>query len=230
MTRAVLGRGIRVFALAAYVAIVTLAAWRHEIRPAFMDPPAALARNALALLGVPPGVAVFTAEVDTSPDSKIASLCLEARAVDAEGLARRIYPEEGRRCPAPAPRLWIRGEDIALSRFPVIMRSAVAARRAGILPATRLRFPQLLAESLAEHIQSRARDDGLTPTRYAVLWTESRVGYGSGARSDRIVALLRWRADSVDGGDGGDGHGRVFVSWSPSERTLQQHWPALGAR
>ena len=39
---------------------------------------------------------------------------------------------------------------------------------------------------------------------------------------DRIVALLRWRAD------GGDGEGDVFVSWSPDERTLQQHWPAVG--
>ncbi len=101
----------------------------HEIRPAFLDPPVALARSALALLGIPPGVAVFTADVDVSPDAKIASLCLEARAVEAEGPARRIYPEVGRRCPAPAPRLWVRGEDIALSRFAVIMRSAVASRR-----------------------------------------------------------------------------------------------------
>jgi hypothetical protein len=224
MTRTTRARRIGVFALVAYVAIVTLAAWRHEIRPAVLDPPTALARSALALLGIPPGVAVFTAEVDTSPDSKIASLCLEARAVEGEGPARRIYPEAGRRCPAPAPRLWVRGEDIALSRFAVSMRSAVASHRAGTLSAARVRFPRLLAESLAEHIQSRARADGLTPTRYAVLWTESRIGYGSGARSDRIVALLRWRADATSGeaGDGG-----VFVSWSPDKRTLQQHWPAV---
>ena len=173
------------------MAVVALAAWRHEIRPAFLDPPVALARSALALLGIPAGVAVFTAEVDTSPDAKIASLCLEARAVEGEGLARRIYPEVGRRCPAPAPRLWVRGEDIALSRFAVGMRS-----------------PRALA-------------GGLAPTRYALLWTESRVRYGSGARSDRIVALLRWRAD---------GEGGVFVSWKPDERTLQQHWPAVGER
>ncbi len=221
MTQALRRRRIGLSALVAYVAIVALAAWRHEIRPAFLDPPVALARSALALLGIPPGVAVFTAEVDTSPDAKIASLCLEARAVEGEGPARRIYPEVGRRCPAPAPRLWVRGEDIALSRFAVGMRSAVASRRAGTLAAAQVRFPRLLAESLAGHIQSRALADGLAPTRYALLWTESRVGYGSGARSDRIVALLRWRAD---------GEGGVFVSWKPDERTLQQHWPAVGER
>jgi hypothetical protein len=105
------------------------------------------------------------------------------------------------------------------------MRAAVASHRAGTLPAARARFPRLLAGSLAEHIQSRAQADGLTPSRYALLWTESKVGYASGARSDRIVALLRWRAD---GADSGDGEGGVFVSWSPDERTLQQHWPAVG--
>jgi hypothetical protein len=105
------------------------------------------------------------------------------------------------------------------------MRAAVASHRAGTLPAAQVRFPRLLAESLAEHIESRARADGLTPTRYALLWTESRVGYDSGARSDRIVALLRWRAD---GANDGDGEGGVFVSWSPDERTLQRHWPAVG--
>ena len=115
----------------------------------------------------------------------------------------------------------MRGEDIALSRFAVGMRSAVASRRAGTLAAAQVRFPRLLAESLAGHNQSRALADGLAPTRYALLWTESRVGYGSGARSDRIVALLRWRAD---------GEGGVFVSWNPDERTLQQHWPAVGER
>ncbi len=119
----------------------------------------------------------------------------------------------------------MRGEDIALTRFAVSMRSAVASHRAGTLSAARVRFPRLLARSLAEHIQSRALADGLTPTRYALLWTESRVGYDSGARSDRIVALFRWHADSANGGEG---NGDVFVSWSPDKRTLQQHWPALG--
>jgi hypothetical protein len=101
------------------------------------------------------------------------------------------------------------------------MRSGVASHRAGTLPAAQVRFPRLLAESLADHIQSRALADGLAPTRYALLWTESRIGWDSGARSDRIVALLRWHADRADG------EGQVFVAWSPDERTLRQHWPAV---
>jgi hypothetical protein len=219
VTRSVIQRRVLLPLLVLYAAIVVLAAWRHEIRPAFLDPPAAWARSVLGLAGIPPGVPVFTSETDTLPDEKIAVQCLEVRGVAVDGAARRIHPAGGRVCPAPSPRLWVRGEDIALSRFVMGMRSGVASRREGTLAPSRVRVPRLLADSMAEHFRKRTGAEGLAPDRYALLWTESRVSYRTGARSERIVALVRWRADPGEG---------VFVSWRPDERTLREYWPALG--
>lgn len=205
-------------AILAYAAVVVLAAWRHEIRPPFLDRPAAWSRTALGWLGIPGGVAVFTSDAGTSPDEKITAQCFEVR-IDGEGRpARRLHPDAGRTCPVPAPRLWVRGEDIALYRLAMALRSAVASHRAGALPPSQVRFPRLLAESIGEHFRRRASARHLAPERYALLWREWRIDYATGAKSERIVALLRWRDDPEPG---------VFVSWRPDALALSRHWPPL---
>jgi hypothetical protein len=199
--------------------MIVLSAWRHEIRPRFLDPPAALARAVLGLVGIPGGVAVFTSDLRGLSEEALETICVEVRAVAGEGPARRIYPATGRVCPAPPPRLWVRGEDIALARLRSELRNTAGPRRAGTLPPSLARVPRLLAESMAEHFRGRARAAGHTPDRYALLWTESKVNVASGARRQRILALIRWQADPA---------GDLFISWSPDEQTLQEHWPALG--
>jgi len=215
--RAGLRRGLLLSLVGGYAAIVVLAAWRHEIRPAWLDAPAAVARGVLGWAGVPPGVAVFTADSATAAEAKIADLCLEVRIVDASGRARRLHPEAGERCPAPQPRLWVKGETIWLNRATVSLRAAVAARRRDPSFA-RGRTQRLLAEALAAHFRARAHAEGLAPERYALLWAESRVDTSTGERSERKVALMRW---------GPTGEGDLRVSWRPDASLLDAYWPAL---
>ncbi len=211
-------RRIGVAAIIAYTSVVIMAAWRHEIRPPLFDPPAALCRAVLGWFGVPGGVAVFTSNAGVSPDEKITVQCFEVRVDGGSGSAHRLYPDAHRVCPTPEPRIWIRGEDIALYRLAMGLRSAIASHRAGALPRSRVSYPRLLAESMAEHFRRRAAADALSPDRYALLWTESRIDYATGAESNKTVALLRWREDREQG---------VFVSWRPDADTLARHWPPL---
>ena len=203
--------------LLGYAAIVVLAAWRHEVRSSIFERPVVWARSVLALASIPPGVAVFSTETELSSDILIAAQCFEVRGVAGDAPARRIYPESGRACPAPSPRMWVRGEDIALYRFATGLRSAAGSRGGESRPRSRERFARLLVETMAEHFRSRAERE-FAPDRYALLWTESHVDYRSGEHSERVVALVRWRADPDDG---------VFVSWSPDDRKLGEQWPRL---
>jgi hypothetical protein len=216
--RSSLRRRLGIALLLGYAAIVVLAAWRHEIRPSFLERPVVWARSLLALAGIPPGVAVFSTETEVLSDALIVSQCFEVRGVAGNAPARRIYPEGGRVCPAPSPRIWVRGEDIALYRFATGLRSAAASQPGESLFRSRERFARLLAETIGEHFRSRAERE-FAPDRYALLWTELHVDYRSGEHSERVVALVRWRADPDEG---------VFVSWSPDDRTLGEHWPLLG--
>jgi hypothetical protein len=214
----VLARRVRLPLLLAYVTIVALAAWRHEIRPSFLDVPSAWARATLHRMGIPPGVPVFTTEVSRTQDAKISALCLDVRAVGSDGRVRQIYPPKGRVCPAPPPRLWVTGEQIALQQSATSLRAAAVERRSGNLPPSRMRHPELLLETIAEHFRARAAAEGRDPERYALLWTESRIDFRSGDPSDHIVSLVRWR---------GAGERRVLASWRPGDRMLVEHWPEL---
>ena len=71
---------------------------------------------------------------------------------------------------------------------------------------------------MAQHFRSRAAREGFAPDRYVFRWTESLVDYRSGRHSERVVALVRWRADPEEG---------VFVSWRPDGHRLREHWPPL---
>ena len=102
--RTALQRRLGVAALVCYVA---LGAWRHEIRPRFLDAPAAPARSVLRTAGIPPGIAVFSADVPETPDLKITALCLSVRVVERDGRVRQLHPRAGAGCPSPAPRLWV---------------------------------------------------------------------------------------------------------------------------
>jgi len=218
VTRALLQRRVLLPVLIGYAAIIVIASWRAEIRPPFLDLPVAVARNLIGLLGVPPGVAVFTTDDVVLRDEVFEAFCLEVRTVEGDRPARRIYPPPGRVCPAPPPRLWIRGEEIALERMARALQSSAAWRRAGTLAPSQIRFPKLFSESLADHFRSRARADGLAPDRYALLWTSWKRSLVSGESSERIVAIIRWQADPG---------GNLFISWSPDEQKLQEHWPEL---
>ena len=219
MARGALERRVLVPLLVCYAVILVTAAWRHEIRPRLLDRPAGWARSALDLVGIPPGVAVFTEETSTPRNSKLVALCLRVRVVDVDGRVHEIYPPAGRECPQPAARLWIRGEQIALYRLAATLVSAANARRKGSAGRRQADLPELLLESLADHFRARAHAEGLAPDRYALLWTESRVNYRSGEPSEEIVSLIRWREQERP----------VLGAWHPDSRKLEEHWPSLEA-
>ena len=213
-----LRRGLLLLVLVGYAAIVVRAAWRHEIRPGWLDAPGAVARGLLAWAGIPPGVAVFTADSASAAEAKIVDLCLEVRVVEADGRVVRLHPDAGERCPAPQPRIWVKGEEIWLDRSAVSLRAAVAARRQELRRGQSARATRLLAEALAAHFRARAHAEGLAPERYALLWAESRVDTNTGERGERDVALMRW---------GPVGEGDLRVSWRPDASLLDAYWPAL---
>ena len=185
-----------------------------------IDPLTQWARSALRLVGIPPGVSVFTSEKSRSFDKSVSALCFEVRVVSAEAPAQRIYPPDGRVCPAPQPRIWVRGEEALLYRsIQPLLRHGATSRRAGSRSRSQGLYSRLLAESIAEHFRSRARAAGLAPDRYALLWTAAMIDMSSGERSEVIVALLRWRANP---------DGELFLSWNPNDQILQAHWPDLG--
>lgn len=212
MKRALLERRIFVPLLCGYVVLLVLAAWRHEIRPRVFDPATNWAREALMVVGISPGVAVFTADRGGGPDEKIAALCLEVRGI-SQDTVRRVYPAQGVSCPAPGPRIWVRGEQIFLSRTSVSMRAAAAAIRAGDSDPARIRFAKLLAQSIGAHFVARDHAHAAAPDRYLLLWREERISYRTNSRSDRVVALLSWQSTATP---------RVFVAWRPNEATLRE--------
>ncbi len=214
MKREWLERRILVPALVGYIVLLTLAGWRHEVRPSLFDPASDFARQTLALVGIPPAVAVFTSDAGSAPDAKIAAICLEVRALSEDGRSRQIYPAEGVSCPAPAPRLWVRGEDIFLHRAVVILRAAVAARQGGAEDRGRMRFAQLLARSIGAHFVRRGGDAPGGADRNMLLWKETRLSYSERTRSDRVVALFDWESTA-------DPH--VFIAWRPDAAKLVLH-------
>ncbi len=214
MTRAVLERRILVPVLVGYVALLVLAAWRHEIRPAVLDRAVDFARGTLGFVGIRPGVAVFTVDSGSAPDAKIVAICLEVRSSTDRGVGRRVYLAADATCPAQPPRMWVRGEEIFLDRSVVGLRAAAARRRAGDSDLERARFAKLLAQSIAAHFVGRDRLAGAAADRYALLWREARVSYRTRARSDRVVALISWRSASDP---------RLRVAWQPDDATLREH-------
>ena len=201
--------------LVGYVVLLVVAAWRHEVRPAVFDRATDFARGALGLAGISPGIAVFTADSGSAPDEKVAAICLEVRSVseDSEDAGRQVYPAEDVFCPAPSPRLWVRGEQIFLHQSVVSLRAAVAAHRGGDADASRGRFAMLLARSIGAHFLGRDRRAGAATDRYLLLWREARISYRTRSRSHRVVALMNWRRASAP---------RVFIAWQPDEEMLRE--------
>lgn len=202
--------------LVSYVALVVLASWRHEIRPLLLETPTATARSILHSLGITPAIAVFTSDAARETDEKRTALCIEVRVVERSGHVRRLYPEDGRRCPPPAPRFWFAGEDIALYRSLMVMRAAVASARSGPPGAGRERRPDLLAEWVAEHFRRRAGARGLEPDSYVLQWRESKQSFATGERRETVVALLRWWPDPARS---------LALSWQPDAEKLAALWP-----
>jgi hypothetical protein len=213
MKREWIERRILVPALVVYVVLLVLASWRHEIRPAVFDRVSDLARDTLAVAGIPPAVAVFSADTASAPDAKIAAICLEVRGISEERSQTRVYPPEGVVCPAPSPRLWVRGEEIFLHRSLVGLRAAAAARQGGDDDPRRTRFASLLASSIRAHFLGRERNTDQRSDRSLLLWRESRISYETHIRSDRVVALFEWQSLSDP---------RVFIRWQPDEARLRE--------
>jgi hypothetical protein len=206
-------RWILVPALIGYVALLVMAAWRHEIRPAAFDGVTEFARHALGLAGIPPAVAVFSADVGSAPDAKIAAICLEVRALRSGDEGRQIYPNAATPCPAPSPRVWVRGEQAFLHRSVVIVRAAVAAHRAGHATPQRMRFARRLAGAIGAHFVRRDQIAGGIADRYALLWEESRISYRTRTRSENTVALFDWP---------GIADPQVSIAWRPDDATLRE--------
>jgi hypothetical protein len=202
--------------LVSYVAILVLAAWRHEIRPAIFDAPVAAARSFLHALGITPAVAVFTSDVAQESDEKTAASCFEVRVVERGGRVLRMFPEDGATCPAPAPRFWLTGEETALYRSLMLLRAGVGSARRAPPGAGRDLRPRLLAEGIAEHFRLRAAARGLDPDAYVLQWRELQQSFATGERGERVVALLRWWPDPARS---------LALSWRPNSEKLAALWP-----
>jgi len=218
--RSVLERRVGLPLLLAYVGLLVLASWRHEIRPAFLDWPSESARLLLTSLGVTPAVAVFTSDVARGSHEKRTSSCVEVRVVERDGSVRRLYPDDEEPCPGLPPRLGATGDSIALYRSLVVLRAVVAAGRTGPPGAARQRRPELLAAWLTEHFRIRAAARGLDADRFVMNWRESRQNHATGERAERVVALLRWKSGSEES---------LALSWRPDAEKLRAWWPALEA-
>ena len=217
MRRSGFQRRIALPLLVSYVVIVVMAAWRHEIRPVILDAPTAAARSILHSLGITPAIAVFTSDAAHENDEKTTAFCLEVRVVERGGRVRRLYPEDGTRCPAPAPRFWFAGEDIALYRSLMILRAGVSSAYHGPPGASRDLQPRLLAEWVAEHFRRRAAARGLDPDSYVLQWRESQQSFATGERGEHVVALLRWWPDPARS---------LALSWRPDAEKLAALWPS----
>lgn len=220
MPRSVFQRRVALPLLLAYVALLVLASWRHEIRPALLEWPSESARSFLNSLGVTPAIAVFTSDVARGSHEKRTSSCVEVRVVERDGHVHQLYPEAEEPCPASAPRLWATAESTSLYRSLVVLRATIAAGRTDPRSGVRQRRPDLLAEWLAEHFRLQAAAQGLDADRFVLHWRESRQNHASGERSQRVVALLRWGADPAQ---------PLALSWRPDADKLQAWWPSPGA-
>jgi hypothetical protein len=206
-------RKVLVPLLVLYVVTLGWAAWRHEIRPAIFDGVSEFARRGLAIAGIPPGVAVFSADTATAPDAKIAAICPEVRGLSADGAQTRLYPGEGIACPAPSPRFWVHGEDIFLHRALVSLRAATASRQRDGGDRRGMRFARLLAGSVGAHFVASRHAGAADSERMLLLWQEARVSYESGDRSERVVALFEWHNAP---------NPRVSVAWRPDPARLRE--------
>ena len=174
-----------------------------------------------------PGAGCTTTDRRFFASDRFRTLCLEVRGISEAG-ARRVYPGPGVSCPAPAPRLWVKGEEIFLSRSSATMRAAAAAIRAGASDPGRIRFAKLLAQSIGAHFVASDQAADPAPDRYLLLWREERISYRTNARSERTVALLSWQRTSSTSTSRSTPTPtstptpRVFIAWRPSEATLRE--------
>jgi len=162
-------------ALAAYAALLALAAVPPEVRPRALGLPGEAARHALRAVGIHAGVNVFGGGRD-DPRIVIRADCIRVRGRDADGRVRGVAPPGGD-CVTQGARLvqpWIEGA----------LRSLV------------LRAPAGLAEAaIGDWVchGPRFRGDGFEEVE--LLWTQPWVDPRGGAEGVANAALFVWRCE-----------------------------------
>jgi hypothetical protein len=215
-------RPLRLPLLLCYIALLVLAAWRTEIRPAVLDRPSEWAERSLRRAGIFAGIAVFSPDV-ARPSRQMfyRQRCLEVLAGSGTGAPEQIYPV-GRDCPASGFRWWVGPEETMLTRLMTWATDDEAERR---LTGERAAPDELtgsaaILPSIAYHFDRRERSRGRPRDRLTMLYTQHMVDIDTGQVTVDPVVLFGF---TVGGGPG-------TVLWRPTDRQIAQHWRAGGGR
>jgi hypothetical protein len=213
---------VRLPLLLGYIALLVLAAWREEIRPAFLDRSSIWAERTLRRVGIFAGIAVFSPEVKHEERQLfLRQRCLEVLAESAGAPPERIYPEA--ECPAVSPRIRVGPHETMLTRLMNWAADDEVDRRAtGRRPGPgEVTLPEAILPSIAYHFDRQERLAGRPRDRFTMLYTHHMVRYDTGERTVEPIVLFRFTV-------GGTEPGRVL--WHPTERQLATLWHPESAR
>jgi len=199
------------------IALMILAAWRHEIRPAFLDGAVAFAGRSLQRVGIYAGDPVFGAEVELAgARGTPQETCIEVLAHDAGAPADLIFPDY-RECPIRTARLHMKPEEVMLARFMLHATADEATRRAEGTPHPGPGYTttaDALLRSMASHFVQRERLQGRRHDEYSVIVRQHVVEFATG---DVVVVPLVHFTFSGDGTPGSQ-------TWFPPPQQAEIWW------
>jgi hypothetical protein len=179
------------------------------VRPRWLDRPQALARDALLVVGIEPGIVVF--EDERGGDEKIRANCVLVRGRRADGTDVELYPPTGR-CAARGFHPRLPPVHLALTNMLDLAASSQERWLRDQRLDARARKEALLA-SLAHHV---CRADGRQDlSSVSLLWTFIRVSYRSGEERGQPHLIFQWSCE-LDA--------PRIEPWFPDESALLRFW------
>jgi hypothetical protein len=180
------------------------------VRPRWLDRPQALARDALLVAGIEPGIVVF--EDERGEDEKIRANCVLVRGRRADGTDVELYPPTGR-CAARGFHPRLPPVHLALTNMLDLAASSqerwLRDERRG---ADRARKEAVLASLFRHFCRAGGRQD---VSSISLLWYFIRVSYGSGADRVQPHLISQWSCE-LDA--------PRIEQWFPDESALLRFW------
>ena len=204
-------------ALLILIGLMILAAWRHEIRPSFLDGAHAFAERSLQRVAIYVGDPVFGAEVELADARGTPQeICIEVLSRDVGAPARLIFPDY-RECPIKTMRPHMRPEEVMFARVMMTATADEATRRSAGIGASAPGYTtaaDALLRSLASHFVQRERVQGRRHDEYSVIVRQHVVEFATG---DVIVVPLVYFTFSGDGTPGRQ-------AWFPPQQQADAWW------